>query len=560
MLLLIWTGCSDYAVDDAANAIINSRVNLALNISTSRASTRMSEDVTQVNYATHEAREIQDLKLFPFNVAALSENTSEGKIVDNKQALSGLQYAVNEVESNYFYRHYFDDRSAKIPEWTAAFLCYAKAKPMENLSESVTANSEFNSEFVNGVLTPTGLTAVPNTHDISFTPEQIYKETETVNNEIRPKVNSKASDIADYLTEIAEKIKTAGNDELFYEFINNGYLVAASSTNVPKLKAWVESELNAGSLTLSNTYDDDYPSVIDLPDGAAAVKWNNTSGKFEPQPVTTTEANINRLDRFIFPAELWYYANSRIKTDEDNRKDDYNHADWNDVLATYHTDNGVMGPSVHSVAIKDPLSYAVGCLQLGIVASESLTDANETTDITLLPSTPATNETSATVGTFPLTAVFVSGQYPQKFDFTPQTSADEKIIYDPEIKGITMGDCTSETPNKFVNTLVLQTQDGVDVRFALEFVNNSGDFLGADGIIFEGTKFYLVGTIDVTSGHTEDYRNRAFTKNYITQGTVRISSLKQAYPYLPDLLDPRLEVAVKLVPDWIQSTTTNVPL
>ena len=99
------------------------------------------------------------------------------------------------------------------------------------------------------------------------------------------------------------------------------------------------------------------------------------------------------------------------------------------------------------------------------------------------------------------------------------------------------------------------------MRFALEFVNDSNnDFRGADGIIFRGTKFYLVGTIDVTGGQSEDYKNRAFTKNYITQGTVKISSLKQAYPYLPDLLDPRLEIAVKLVPEWIQSTTTNVPL
>ena len=64
----------------------------------------------------------------------------------------------------------------------------------------------------------------------------------------------------------------------------------------------------------------------------------------------------------------------------------------------------------------------------------------------------------------------------------------------------------------------------------------------------------------MTGGQSEDYKNRAFTKNYITQGTVKISSLKQAYPYLPDLLDPRLEIAVKLVPEWIQSTTTNVPL
>jgi len=526
MLLLIWTGCSDYAVDDAANAIINSRVSLAMNVSTTRNSTRMADNVTQVNYATHAAREIQDLKLFPYDV--------QGVIGDGETALSGMQYEVSEVVRNNSYRHYFDDRSVKIPDRTASFLCYAKAMPVEDLSTTY---------FVNGKLTPSDdleEDLTPTTDNIFFMPEVIHKSVDIT-------TDDEPSQIAAYLTEIAEKIKAAGKDELFNEFINDGYLVAASSTNVPKLKAWIESDPNNVVLDpMTKTYAIGYPANINLPDGAAAVKWNKTEGKFEPQPVTTTEANINRLDRFIYPAELWYYANSRIKTSAERRVEDYLDVDWSDVLAKYDSGDGVMGPSVRSVAIKDPLSYAVGCLQIGLVVSESLKDADEV---------------AITTGTFPLTAVLVSGQYKQKFDFTPITSTDEKIIYDREITGITMSGSKSSTPNMFVNTLVLQTQDGVSVRFALEFENNSGqDFQGADGRIFDGTKFYLVGTIDVTGGQSEDYKNRAFTKNYITQGTVRISSLKQAYPYLPDLLDPRLEIAVKLVPEWIQSTTTNVPL
>jgi hypothetical protein len=64
-------------------------------------------------------------------------------------------------------------------------------------------------------------------------------------------------------------------------------------------------------------------------------------------------------------------------------------------------------------------------------------------------------------------------------------------------------------------------------------------------------------TYDSSKG---DYTRRVFTKDHITTGTVTISSLQNAYPYLPDLLDPRLEIGIKLVTDWIQSTTTNVPL
>ena len=126
-----------------------------------------------------------------------------------------------------------------------------------------------------------------------------------------------------------------------------------------------------------------------------------------------------------------------------------------------------------------------------------------------------------------------------------------------------MGNAATSPSNLvYTNTLVLQSKDGTNVRFALEFTNNKEDFEGANGTVFKDTKFYLVGTIEVTGGHTgsEEYKNRAFTKDYLTVGTVTINSLQQAYTYLPDLLDPRLEIGIKLIPKWIQSTTTNVPL
>lgn len=119
----------------------------------------------------------------------------------------------------------------------------------------------------------------------------------------------------------------------------------------------------------------------------------------------------------------------------------------------------------------------------------------------------------------------------------------------------------TDTPTDYINTLVFQTKDGENVRFALEFTNNSGEnFTGRNGIVFAGTKFYMVGTIKVPLSRPNDWEKRAFTKNYTTQGTVRISSLSQAYTYLPDLLDPRLEIGIELVPNWVLSTPTNVPL
>lgn len=515
MVLLTWSGCSDYAIDDRVNAYLANRVSLAFNISTNSNATRMSEEITQQPGQSY--RGIQDLKLFPFNI--------QGTIGTSETPLSDMEYEM--AQNDVVKTNYFDNHSAKIPFETASFLCYAKAVPLGG-------------KFVNGSIVATGLNSkTPNTSDISFTPDIIH-------NSVTP--DDKLLKIAAYLTDIARAIP-ADKHDFFLKFVNLGNLVACSSKNVEKLAAWAQEN----GITLPDNSEDltGYPSSIYLPEGAAVVMWQKPAGedayRFVPQSVTTTEANINRLDRFIYPAELWYYANSRIKTSLMNQIDNYNQS-WDVVLEGFENDDAVMDFYVHSVAIKDPLSYAVGCLQVGLVVNNTLTDANE-------------QSISLGDDTFPLTAVFVSGQHEQAFNFTPNDDNIEYIIYDKEISGITMGDAKTSTLSKYTNTLTFQSQDGKNVRFALEFTNNSDShFMGCNGIVFKDTKFYLVGTIKIPAEQTLDYQKRVFTKGYTTKGTVTISSLKQAYTYLPDLLDPRLEIGIELVPTWIQSTTTNVPL
>ena len=539
MLLTCWmlamVSCASDDVSSGADGQESVGVSLAFDVSVLRSSTRMSDAVTQ--QANTPYRGISKLYLFPYDV--------EGVIGPDKTSLTGnvfRPYQINEAQ-----HYYMDDKALDFRIGTASFLCYARA------------NKE-NSKFVNGSMVATIPDGNPNTKNISFTPEVIHNSVAA---------DTKATAIATYLTDIANAIKNAGKDDLYLQFINSGHPVACSGTNVARLKNWIEADPNNIDLTsVTSTYDADYPSCIELPDGAAVVTWNETTNQFEPQTVTTTEVNINRLDRFVYPAELWYYANSRIKTSTKNQKDNYNLTKWSDVLAKYETDNGVMNVNVKSVAIKEPLSYAVGCLQIGLVLGETLKDAGvPSKTITLSESMAASGLTPAKLGTFPLTAVIVSGQREQTFDFTAKDDNNELIIYDNQIpEGISMGDAIAEypstdNPEKYVNTLVFQTKDGENVRFALEFENNSGeDFTGCDGTVFAGTKFYLVGDIKVPTGQTNDWMKRVFTKNYTTQGTVRISSLKQAYTYLPDLLDPRLEIGIKLVPNWVLSTPTNVPL
>lgn len=533
--MLTMVSCaSDDAPSDGEDTV---GVSLAFDVSVLRGDTRMSDAVTQQPNTPYLG--LLNLYLFPFDV--------EGVIGSGKTPLSGNVFRPYQINGTY---HYMDDKTLDIRVGTASFLCYAR-------SGYESSDADKSDWFKYGHIKSSSiLESVPNTSNISFEPEKIYTDQTTVDGNVIPAVHAKAAAIATYLTDVANAIKDQGKSALYQQFISNGHPVACSSNNVDMLKAWVTNEPNYVDLSSVNvSYANDYPANIKLPDGAAVVKWNETDNKFEPWTVTTTEVNINRLDRFIYPVELWYYANSRIKTSAKSQKENYNLSDWSKVLDKYENNDAVVDVNVKSVAIKDPLSYAVGCLRIGLVAKSALDDADGTT-ISL---------SAGTSPTFPLTAVFVSGQHAQSYDFTAKND-DEKIIYDKEITGISMGTATTAslstaTPTAYTNTLVFQAKDGENIRFALEFENNSGqDFKGCNGIVFAGTKFYLVGTIEVPVGQTDDWKKRAFTKGYTTQGTVRISSLKQAYTYLPDLLDPRLEIGIKLIPNWILSTPTVVPL
>jgi len=514
VLSLVFTGCKDYEADRLPDNT-GEGVSLAFDVSTQPVHTRMSEDATK-----GDNRELLDLYLFPFDV--------QGKIGSGAVPLSGSVADMNWETVTY---HRYGNRSVDIANGTASFLCYAKAAASED-------------KFVNGSVEATiSNTSQPSA--ISFSPVQIQKDVSA---------GESIQAIADYLTRVANAIPDEERD-FFYQFVNEGRPVAASSANAAAMAQWATSEgIDLTSVTA--THASGYPASISLPDGAAVVKWNYSQEKFEPVTETTTEANVNTLSRFVYPAELYYYANSRIKTSATgDMKAHYNsYEKWADVLEKYENDNAVTDMDSRSVAIKDPLSYAVGRLQIGIVVKSTLEDADGTT-ITL-----SSDET------FPLTAVLVAGQYQQAFDFTPKENSTEYIIYDKEVSGQSMGkgraaNLSTTPPAAYTNTLVLQSKDQSDVRFALEFTNNSRqDIQTLNGRVLPDTKFYLVGTIEVPSGQTDDYKKRAFTKGYDTQGVVRISSLKDAYPYLPNLLEPRLEIGIKLIPNWIQSTTTNVPL
>lgn len=74
-----------------------------------------------------------------------------------------------------------------------------------------------------------------------------------------------------------------------------------------------------------------------------------------------------------------------------------------------------------------------------------------------------------------------------------------KFIYDNQLPTLYLSSSADAT--EVTNTLVLQSYDHQKVPVLLEFINNSGvDFKGQDGIVYQGTKFYLAGEVDPADG------------------------------------------------------------
>lgn len=440
--------------------------------------------------------------------------------------------------------------------------------------------------------------------NIWFDLEQIYKSedyTETSG------VPAEATTLAECLNTIAntEGWKTSDETplkELFTRFTNDGYSLPGSAASVrqwiqalitlinPYLESGISYIEDESKHTLletikskaneqleaigTNNYT--YPRNLSLPDGAAVLQWvdvqenNVTLKKFVPQLNTTKLANINSIARFTYPASLYYFINSEIRTSENkvNFEEFYqDKATWKNVLDDDNfidktPINNVVTASTKSVVVKNPVQFAVAQLKVKIKAtSTTLKDAANKDVI---------------VGTeyFPLKGVIVCEQHAVNYAFSPraidQSSAsdDEMFIYDSQVKDnyyLTVPNDNQWT--EACNTLVLQSRNGEDVHVLLEFENNTENtFQCIDGSIYPHTRFYLIGEVEAARYNTADpnvndeNKQRVFTKDYITTVNMTVSSLAKAYNVPPNLLSNQLEIGVETTPQWEAATPTTIRL
>ena len=527
-----------------------------------QALTRLADEVVQLNYYR---------KITNFRFVALKNGVVTDCSIDNPS---------NSINKTGAFR-YYHSTYCSMTVGSNGCLVYAKADNSNHSSE----------KSYNGSLNAVIPNHVQSKDEIQFNLESILDATEArESGEGRAVWEIEAWDLADALTAIIYDShngestlvwKTSTNvilKNLLQRFTNNGADLPGSAASVKQwmlsLSATANSYLEnpptsigddektllgiikakadekAATITVSpETSATLYPRDINLPDGAAALRW--TGEKFEPQMQTTTLDDINSVSRFVYPPALYYFVESGLWTSNTARTfDDYkSRSTWKGTdetaVQTLFSDGGEIKKNTKTVAIADPLQYAVAHLTMGVQA-EAASLPYETG-----------NKNKIDISKLTLKGVIIGGQRPVDYKFEPISNSqyDVSFVYDSQVNG-----SLHTTPDTY-QTLALQSYDGEDVNIILEFEYSDREgatgFKCLNGYVYPGTRFYLVGEVKATAFKEETgdetSRGRVFTQDYTTTIDLTVKSLEKAYNVLPSLLSNSLEIGVMITPQWISA-------
>lgn len=301
------------------------------------------------------------------------------------------------------------------------------------------------------------------------------------------------------------------------------------------------SEVTSTECNLVTEDINSFPSIFDVPDGAAVLK--NTITAANPSAETeegkhikiTYEYNTNLptyamsgevggtfdIFNYRYPAELCYFGNSPVRvTDATKLVSEYpdgttnwlTDASWTGWNNDYHVLS-----STRSVAMRDNINYGSALLKVTVrYGAASLKDHNADIQQQRKGAVEEDNIISTDgAQPFVLTGILIGGVEPTVgWNYIAKAASPQfdSFIYDKDVNG---GDGFSipayaaggamTSPNY---TLVWdnwnQTQKGRKqnvVYIALEFENKSGkDFWGMNNLIHKNAKFYITGKLDPDEG------------------------------------------------------------
>lgn len=596
------------------------------------AKTRQTAGTVQQTEVLADFRGIEEIVLYPFAATAVANAdpiaNSSTKLGD-AITLTNMIKPTSSSQANYIPAGasgltannnsvLFND--VKIPIGTGSFLFYGKAID----------NTTYTDKFYNGSLTLINTTAAaatpdaPNPANIAFDLDQVYPSTTTT-------ASAVGEALAAYLTAIAnaehwadcadpnksaETYYNAALGDLYTKFtsmkagssltvqaaIQDLYATVKNNTDVVSSaiktailnSTYVDNTSNPDELSFKSNLGNSYvagtdktvyfPYDVNLPDGAALLGFENKT--FSQKTTGGDKTGLTgKYEDYVYPASLYYYCNSGITTSTTSETSEYKSnvdpensssaaVSWNDILDKYDGATQVTS-STRSVAILDPIQYAVGRLDMTVNVLPAATMYDKKGE--------AYNASNG----FTVTGVLIGGQKRVGFDFKTNTTATEKTIYDNISKSQPTASTSSLTVTasnaSAVNyTLALETEANKDVYVAIEFLNNGEDFEGFDGVIPANCKFYLVGKLtpsSATSGYIADTMDQVFKQDHktivsftIPQGysntdtsnypsTGNTTGLGKAYNTVPDLRTPQLELGLSVDLRWESGLTfNNVPL
>ena len=543
-MLLTWITGACSLVDEDLSDVGEPKLTLAMSVKSMEegrpVTTKMSPSITQSN---NKFRGIEKIYVIPFNTVS-SVEPQDDRLGGNNVLLENPGISSTGLVSNNN-GHLFEN--VFMPMAMNHVLVYGKA------IDSGTVSSQ-DGKHANGVLTPEGLEDPSGSDDISFCLEPV------LDTESQSDLPYQADQILAKLNNLATRILESDNPQIvsiFDVFKRENQILACSFPVFDRIRTDVQSallaipsdpataaekiEINAAILSFSSvldSYGESFPSSYGIPEGTLGFCWN---GREFVRLINGVNIALVNPASYCFPPCLWYYANSPIKTSEDDsiRSEYKSSNDWHDILA--HYSGTIVSSSTRSVAIADQLQYGVGMLELSLNA-------------------PGTEAASLANGC-PLTGIIIGDQRDVDFRFQPKAT-QSRYIYDNIVGDLSIGQ-TGVT----VQTLVLQTGEyrinhKEPVHFALEFQNTTRTILYCQqGEILPKCKFYLAGILDLEEGATQpsgETLNCVFTKDHKTSVSVTVESLRNAYNTVPDLHDPQLEIGIVAEMKWAQITPQSI--
>lgn len=550
------------------------KTQFAINIPYGGKGTRMSEGATQGDNTTFNG--MQSIYLIP-SVGAIDENTD---IFTSVIPLSDFD-KFETGSSNY--KLYND---VNIPVGTTHFLFYGIG--------GQTIPSDASGKFVNGILNST-LPTTASAGDVKFYLEKILTGNEfteqqgTLKKVLDDVVTAFGTPTADgelkNLFESYKKLKGGSANSIkltlkeLYNALNS--ISPDEHGSGDQLLAYnIQQQIlsyfdNATDWNWTGTYVSiaKYPTNLNVPEGAAQVKWDSSTSQFNyvdnaivgtPSDPQQSDDKVVNVYNLCYPASLAYFVNTPLKaTTEKNVTWPNTASNWKNEQWTDWDD--AVDASTQTVALKDNIQYGVANLNTTVTCKTSTLEDNASA---VVPGKYSKNQQIVVPKDgFQVTGLLVGGQ-PNfaSWDMTPLDDNFTMTVYDNSLTDIYAK--YNAVSNKNYTLLLDNTVESnhKPVNIALELVNNSGtDFYGVGGKIAKGAKFYLVAQLNPASGiqPTEPSGTNltdVFVQDYVTTANLTITSLKNAYVTIPDLRASELVLGLSVDLTWKTGLTFNVEI